>query len=81
MQISILSRGRLVPVEGASARHVGANAWQVTVPRCRAVERAVRRWELDAFDDAVFLLGDDESIQVVGSADQGDQMVLTVLLD
>ena len=81
MEIAIFHRGRFRPLPGATARHIAANAWEVHIPHSDKTERlASGKWGLTAFDGATLLLGDDETEQVVGSAQRGKTIVVSVLL-
>lgn len=80
--VQILVRGSFRPLPGAQARAVRHNAWTVRVPRTPEVLRTVRRRAIaiDAFDDATFLIGDDESVQAMGERESRDAIWVTVLV-
>jgi len=77
----LLRRGRFVAVPGLTAERTGANVWKVQVPKTEEVRRLLRADVTpEAFDDAVWAVGDDESVQSIGSADRPDHVEVTVLL-
>lgn len=81
LELALLHRGRFHPVPGAELAPAGLNAFRVTVPKSEAVRRLLRREvTAEAFDEAVWLVGETESVQSVGSADHPDHVEVTVLL-
>lgn len=76
----LLHRRRFVAVPGLSATWSGPNVMRVRVPKTDAVRRLLR-FDLvpEAFDDALWGLGDDESVQSLGSADHADHVEVTVV--
>lgn len=80
MQIELLTRGRYETLPDATARHVGANAWEVRIPRSARTERLLRKWELDAIDGATLMIDGVESLQVVGTREDTAALVATALL-
>lgn len=80
MTIEVRIRGRYHPLPGATARRVGANAWQVRIPRTPEAERLLRRWEVEALDGLVLALDGEDAIQVIGSDAGREELVATVLL-
>ncbi|MEN0067842.1 MAG: hypothetical protein AAGA48_37280 [Myxococcota bacterium] len=76
----LLIRRRFMAVPGLTATRVGANVLRVRVPKRDDVERMLRTAITpEAFDDATWALGDDESVQSLGSADFPDHVEVTVL--
>ena len=81
MDIQILHRNRFRTLPGATAKAVSANAYTVTIPRTAETEKlAPKKWGIDAFDDSVLLLDDQETSQVLGSQEREAGLVVTALL-
>ena len=79
--VQILIRGTFKPLPGATATHVAANAWEVRVPKSEAVARTLRGTPTMAgFDEAVVLIGDEESVQCLATRESGAAVWLSVLL-
>ncbi|MEM6928049.1 MAG: hypothetical protein AAF602_14045 [Myxococcota bacterium] len=77
----LLHRRRFVAVPGLSATRTGPNVVVARIPKSDAVRRLLRsdvtpEW----FDDAVWAVGDDESVQSLGSADHADHVEVTIVL-
>ena len=83
MTVQILQGNRFRDLPGAVATHVTGNAWEVSIPRTPATERHAGKkgWRLEAFDDAVLLIDDTESMQVIGTRTEGETLVVTALLE
>ena len=76
----LLSRGRFVSVPGLTAAHTGPNVLQIRVPKTDEVRRLLRfPLTPERFDDATWALGDDESVQSLGSADHADYIEVTAI--
>ena len=68
MNITLLVRGRFVPVVGAKVRRDSSNAFTLTIPLTAATIRDYRRGpELEDWDEAVFMIDDRESAPCVAS--------------
>lgn len=81
MEIALLHKGSFRALPGATARRLSGNAFEVRIPRSAESERLMRgKWSLESLDDAVLLLGDDESVQVLGSREEPDALVVTALI-
>lgn len=79
--VSVLHRRRVVALPDAVATKLAGNAWQVVLPREGALAAALRKpVTFDALDQLVLLIGDAESVQVVGSAEDDRSLTATVLL-
>lgn len=80
-EIELLVKGRFRPVPGAVAKQVGSNVVQVRVPKSEEVRRLLRSLvSPEAFDEAVWLVGEEESIQSVGAGEDASSVEVTVLL-
>lgn len=78
--VAILHRGRFRDLPDVECRATAPNVFTVAVPR-GAVRQLLRREPTaEAFDDAVWLIGEVESVQSVGSADHPDRIEVTVVL-
>lgn len=77
-EVEILVRGRFVPVDGATVRHLRANAYEVGIPRSPELDRKLRG-ALDA-DEIVLALRGVEALQAILSAEAPDRVTLAVLL-
>jgi hypothetical protein len=76
-----LVRGRFVALPGATAKHLRANVWEVEVPVTEAVAYAMRTEVTpEAFDDGVMVVGEHESMQVLGAGMRGPRVLVTVLV-
>lgn len=80
-RIEVQVRNRLVQLPGVRLRRLRANVWEVTIPRSAEVARClhVRSVELSSFDDLVFYLDGEPCLQAVGSAEQPEVVVVTVV--
>lgn len=79
--IALVHRGRVHSLPGATAVQTGPNVIVVTVPRTEPVRRLLRaEVEPEWFDGAVWMVGEVESVQSMGSADRGSVVEVTVLL-
>ena len=77
--LQILHRSHFRPLKGATARQIAGNCWEVTIPLADN-----RRWlpgtQARDYDDAVLLVDDEESVQVMGTREHRDAIVVTVVL-
>lgn len=77
----LLHRGRFQPVPGAVAEQTGPNVYCVVVPKSEAVRGLLRQTITpETFDDAVWLIDDEESLQSLGTSETDDHVEVTVLL-
>ncbi|MBX2796468.1 MAG: hypothetical protein KTR31_02330 [Myxococcales bacterium] len=77
----LLCRGRFQAVPGLTAEAIGPNVLRVRVPTTEAVRRLLRKAvTATAFDDALWLVGEAESVQSVGTAEHADHVEVTVVL-
>ena len=81
MSVQILKGNRFRPLPGATVTKVAGNAYRVVVPKTPECERlAPAKWGIDAFDEAVLLIEERETMQVLGSSEGPDGLVLTALV-
>jgi hypothetical protein len=79
--VELLHRNRFVPLEGATATPIAANAWTVRIPLTEAIRRLVRRADdPEAWDGAVFALDGQETAPAVGSGGGPAGITVTVLV-
>ncbi len=76
-----LHRGRFVELPGLTTTEAGPNVLVARVPKTDEVRRLLRTDVVpEAFDGAVWAVGDDESVQSLGSADHADHVEVTIIL-
>ena len=77
--LQILHRNHFRPLKNATARQIAGNCWEVRIPIADN-----RRWlpgtRASDFDDAIVLVDDEESNQVIGTREGSDFVVVTVVL-
>ncbi len=79
--VQILHRGQFRPLVGAEARRLRDNVWEIRIPRTEASRRLVRgSLAPERFDQATFLVNDEESWHAVGSGDTREAILVTVLV-
>lgn len=80
--VELLVRTRFLPLPGATARRVGANAWEVHIPRTEAVARLARRGlDPEDWDGAVFAIDGEQTEPAVASgADEAALKVAALVL-
>ena len=73
-------RRRAQALPGATARKVAGNAWEIRIPKDHVLHGRLRREPTpEGWDDAVFLLDDQESQPVVGSGEDDRSVWVTAL--
>jgi len=76
----LLHRGRFVAVPGLTMTRTAPNVVRLRIPKSEEVQRLLRgAITPERFDDATWALGDDESIQSLGSADHADYVEVTAI--
>ena len=79
--VCVLHRRRVTPLPDAVATKLAGNAWSVVLPREGALAAALKKpVTFDLLDGLVLLIGDAESVQVVGSGEDERTVTVTVLL-
>lgn len=80
MNVAILCRTRFRDLNNATVKEMGGNAVEVHIPPSKTASLAIKPWTLDACDGLTMLIDDEESIQVLGTREEGEALVVTVLL-
>ncbi|MEO0600164.1 MAG: hypothetical protein AAF211_01940 [Myxococcota bacterium] len=77
----LLHRRRFVAVPGLTVVRTASNVIVVRIPKSDEVRRLLRDDVTpERFDDAVWAVGEDESVQSLGSADGPDHVEVTIVL-
>lgn len=79
ISIQILIKSRFYPWPDATARRVRANVWEVSVPRTAEAERRFGK-DLRGLDEAVLLIGDEETQPALISAEGPEGVRLTAIV-
>ena len=80
MNVAILNRSRFRDLNDATVKEMGGNAFEVRIPPSKTARTVIKPWNLDSCDALTMLIDDDESIQVLGTREDGEALVVTVLL-
>jgi hypothetical protein len=81
LSIQVLHRGAFHAIPGATAQQVASNAWEIHVPATDPIHRKTRRTlTAEAWDEAIFLLGDVESQAAVGCAEDHNGVTVSVII-